>query len=80
MYILPDSIHDALWEIVQKVAETDTTYEDDDGNHWCHFCTGEDEADSFSHAPDCIVLAARALVETQQKYNAQKAKRACYLT
>jgi hypothetical protein len=62
-------------EIVQAVAETDVTYStylDFDDVHcgWCcPFCDGKvpgrmSEVQEFPHDADCIVLKARAMVQT----------------
>ena len=64
---------DVLWEIAQKVAETDSTFPSDNDiddipcNWLCAYCDGEQMRrssvdDPFPHTQDCIVLKARELV------------------
>lgn len=55
----------ALWEIAQKVAEEDPTYETNSGDVECFYCNGDRNYRKklFEHDASCIVTRARALVK-----------------
>lgn len=68
-----------LWEIARAVAEGNVTCETDMGDSYCAFCVDGDTdyslknitPDWYRHDPDCIVLKARALFQSQQQHHAQ---------
>jgi hypothetical protein len=58
---------ETLWEIAREVAEDGITIASDVvGDQYCMFCSGQQDygdSNNYQHAPDCIVMKARALVK-----------------
>lgn len=55
---------DIMWEIIKKLAESDTTYDTVMGDQECLFCNGgQDYSNSkYLHETTCIVIEARRLI------------------
>jgi hypothetical protein len=61
---------DMMWGIIERLAESDTTYSTDFGDNECIFCNGEQDysnSDNYQHETTCIVIEAKRLVQQRGK-------------